>query len=198
MNNILLNSTLRSKTGSGASNRLRNSGYVPGVIYGRYITNQPIQLDSKELSNVIREHGESAVLKVIVMGITYTVMIKEVQRDLETREIIHVDLQQIQESQKIHTSVPILLSGKEKVRNNGILQHQLKKIEIECFPTSVPKFVSIDVSKLASAGALRVSDVEFGEDITVLNDADEIIASLTSANTAVDIDTEAHEVEEIE
>jgi len=195
VNNVLINSTIRSKTGSNASNRLRNTGYIPAVLYGRFLTNQPIQLESKELNNVIKEHGENAVLKVIVEDATYTVMIKEIQRDITTSQIIHVDLQQINESEKIHASVPILLAGKEKIKNSGILQHQLKKLEIECYPTNVPKYVSVDISKLATEGALRISDVEFGEDFTVLNSAEEIIAALTTENTVVDVDEEEQEDE---
>ena len=192
----LLNSIIRNGVGSNACNRLRNTGYVPAVMYGRFFTNQPIQLYIKELNNIIKSHGESAVVQVVVDGITYPAMIKEVQRDAVTGRILHVDLQQVYATEKIHTAIPVLLAGKEKVSRDGVLQQQLKKVEIECYPTNVPKFVSVDVSDLGIGGTLRVSDVEFGEDFTVLNDAEEVIVSLSTANN-LDIDEEEEEASDV-
>lgn len=188
----LLNSNIRNDVGSNACNRLRNTGCIPGVMYGRFFTNHSIQLDSKELNNIIKNHGESAVVQIVVDGITYPAMIKEVQRDVMTGKILHVDLQQVYATEKIHTAIPVLLAGKEKVNRDGVLQQQLKKVEIECYPANVPKFVSIDVSDLGIGGTLRVSDVEFGEDFTVLNDAEEVIVSLSTVNN-VDVDEEEEE-----
>ncbi len=192
MKGSLLNCNIRNNVGTNACNRIRNTGQIPAVIYGRFFANHSIQLDSKEINNVIKNHGESAVIQVVVDGITYPAMIKEIQRDVMTGQILHIDLQQVYATEKIHTAVPVILAGKGKVSRDGILQQQLKKVDIECFPTNVPKFVSVDVSNLGIGGTLKISDVEFGEDFSVLNDAEEVIVSLAVVKN-VDIDGETEE-----
>jgi len=83
-------------------------------------------------------------------------------------------------SEKIHTQVPITVSGKKLIKDNGILQQQLEKINIECYPKDVPKSISVDVSNLTLGDSLRISDVEFGEEISILSDTEEIIATLST------------------
>lgn len=171
---------IRNEIGSRGCNRVRRRGYVPGIIYGSNSSNLTVELDKIEINRIVKSFGENSLVNVIIDGNNYPSMIKEIQRDPITKDIIHIDLQQIDSKEKIRTSIPIMLSGKQVVNRDGILQHQLKKIEVECYPKNIPKFVSVDVSNLELGSALKVSDVEFGEDFTILNDEDEIIVSLTS------------------
>lgn len=180
MSNTFLNCSLRTEVGSNASHRVRANGYIPGIIYGHNMSNYPLEFDKKEVNGIIRNLGENAIINVTVNGSSYTAMIKEVQRDNITGDIIHLDFQQINASEKIHTSVPIVLKGREKIDRDGILQKQLEKIEVECYPDSVPRFVSVDVSELTFGHALKISDVEFGEEISVLNDTEEVIVTLST------------------
>ncbi|MBS4535903.1 50S ribosomal protein L25 [Clostridium sp. D2Q-14] len=175
MENILLNSAMRDEVGTNASHRSRGRGNVPGIIYGHGLVNYPLEFDYNALKKIIRDNGENAVVNVLIDNTTYTAMIKEVQKDMITGEIIHIDLQQIDTSEKIHTSIPVLLSGKDRI-SEGVLQQQLMKIDVECYPTDVPKDISVDISQLSLGDTCRVADVEMSEDITILNDMEEIIA----------------------
>ncbi|MTI48800.1 50S ribosomal protein L25 [Sporosalibacterium faouarense] len=179
MPDTFLDCSLRNDVGSNASHRVRANGHVPGVIYGHHISSYPLEFDRKEINRIIKDHGENALVNVMVNGSSYPAMIKEIQRDSLTGGIIHLDLQQINISEKIHTAIPIVLNGKEKVDTTGILQKQLEKIEVECYPDKVPRFVSIDISDLVLGNSLRVSDVEFSEDFSILNDGEEVIVSLS-------------------
>lgn len=176
---------LRNEFGSNACNRIRNTGHVPGVIYGHNFENYSIEFDNSELMKIIREHGESAIVNVNIDSMNYPAMIKEVQRDPLTGNIMHVDLQQLILTEKIHAAIPILITGKRNLDNDAILQQQLQKVEIECLPNNVPKNITVDVSDLSIGDIVRVSDVEFGEDFSVINDTSEIIASLTYAKQVV-------------
>lgn len=181
---------IRNEIGSSGCNRVRTRGHVPGIIYGRNSTNLAVELDRIELNRVVRNHGENALVNVIVDNNNYSSMIKEIQRDPVTKEIIHIDLQQVDAEEKIRTAIPILLSGRQGVDRDGILQHQLKKVEVECYPQNIPKFVSVDVSNLGIGNALKISDVEFSEDMTILNDGDEIIVSLTAPKAEEEVEEE--------
>lgn len=180
MSNTMLSCDLRDGVGSNTCHKIRNKGHVPGVIYGHNISSYPLEFDSRDVNKIIREYGENAIVNVSVNGNSYPAMIKEIQRNIVTNEIIHVDLQQVNATEKIHTAIPILINGKDKVDNRGILQKQIEKIEVECYPNNMPRFVSIDVSDLEIGDLLRVSDVEFGDELSVLNDPEEIIVSLST------------------
>ncbi|WP_427337681.1 50S ribosomal protein L25 [Caloranaerobacter sp. DY30410] len=190
MNDIHINCNIRNETGKNACHRIRNNGQIPGIIYGRNFSNYSVQFDANELNKIIKEYGENALINVEVEGNTFPAMIKEIQRDPIKGDIIHIDLQKVYETERIHATVPIVLKGKEYVKNIGVIQQQLKNIEIECLPTQVPKNITIDISNLLTGHSLRVSDVEFGEEISVLNDKNEIIVSLASMKNEDDEEVE--------
>lgn len=181
MRNVSLSCSIRDEVGTSASHRVRRSGNVPGIIYGHNFANYPLVFESGTLNKIIRENGENAIVSVMINNMPHTAMIKDVQRDIISGEITHIDLQQVNTSEKIHTSIPILLSGKDKIID-GVLQQQVMKLDVECYPTDVPKNVSVDISKLALGDTFRVSDVEMGEEITVLNDLQEIIALVSGSD----------------
>ena len=180
MADTFLNCNLREETGSNASHKVRAEGHVPGVVYGHHFPNYHLELDRKEISRIIKNYGENAIINISINDNSYPVMIKDIQRDVVTGEIIHLDFQHINASDKINTFIPIVINGRNSIDNNAILQKQLEKLEVECLPQNVPKYISIDVSKLALGSSIKISDVEFGEDISILNDLQQVIVSLSS------------------
>ncbi len=192
--NESLNCSIRKEVGTNACHRIRGSGHVPGVIYGHYFANYPLEFDSKEIWKIIRQHGENAVVNVMINGVNYQAMIKEVQRDPISNEIIHVDLQQINTEEKIHTQIPVLLTGRENIDNDSVLQKQLQKVEVECYAQNIPENIKIDISDLQVGKSVRIADVEFGEEISVLNDDTEIIASLSFVEEEIIEDEEDEDI----
>ncbi|WP_066503936.1 50S ribosomal protein L25 [Abyssisolibacter fermentans] len=189
MQNINIKSVIRNEIGSNACNRIRNTGFVPSVIYGHNFTNHTLKFNIKEVKSIIKKYGENAIVEVAIENTSFPAIIKEIQRDPITHGIIHLDLQQIDGKQKITTSIPILIAGRKSLDNEHILQQQLQKIDVECYPDQVPKNVLIDISKLAMNNSFKVGDVELAEDITILTNSEEIIASITTAqNNENDID----------
>lgn len=198
MVDTFLNSSLRDETGSNASHRVRFEGHIPSVLYGQHFSNYHLELDSREINRVIRENGENAMINISISGNTYPAMIKDIQRDVITGEVIHLDLQHINTSEKIHTFIPVVLNGRESIDNDGILQKQLEKLEVECLPQNVPKYFSIDVSGLALGNSLKVSDVEFSEDLSILNDSNQVIVSLSLVkNEEIDDDDDDDETNDL-
>ena len=180
MADTFLNCNLREETGSNASHKLRAKGHVPGVVYGHHFPNYHLELDRKEINIIIRNYGENAIVNISINDNSYPAMIKDIQRDVVTGEIIHLDFQHVNAYDKINTFIPIVINGRNSIDNNAILQKQLEKLEVECLPQNVPKYISIDVSKLALGSSIKISDVEFGEDISILNDLQQVIVSLSS------------------
>jgi large subunit ribosomal protein L25 len=194
-----LNGQFRSQTGKGPANRLRNGGRIPGIIYGNGSLNTPVEVDVKELNRLLRYYGESSLVGIDLGQGVKTVLIKEVQRDPVTRNVLHVDFQETRSDQKVKTVVPVVILGRESIERDGlILQQQLRELEVECFPHNIPKSVTVDATGMDAGYAMTVGDVELGEEISILNDAGEVIASLTQARTSMEGEDMAVVNEDIE
>ncbi|WP_168198373.1 50S ribosomal protein L25 [Crassaminicella thermophila] len=187
MRKSVINADMRNEIGSNACHKIRNAGHVPGVVYGHNVRTRAIELDTKEIDNIIRSYGTNVLLNLHVGTDHSTVMIKEVQRDPVTNALKHVDFQEVSQNERIHTTVPIKLIGKEKVESSiGVVQQQLREVHVECLPNRIPESIQIDVSLLAPGNPLKIGDVEFGEEISVLNEPHEIVAALTKAERRIE------------
>ncbi|GAB6086024.1 50S ribosomal protein L25 [Alkaliphilus crotonatoxidans] len=177
----LINSGVRSSVGKNNSHRIRHDGYIPAVIYAKDMNTLPVKINKKEAESFIRTYGETGMLQVNIGDQTYSVVIKEIQRDPVTREIIHLDLQRINQNDKIHVKVPIVLTGRNYVEKSGvILQQQLNEVEVECYAGSIPQKLVFDISNFRTGDALRIADMEVGEEFHIIQDPQSIIASVTT------------------
>ncbi|MCT4606153.1 MAG: 50S ribosomal protein L25 [Marinisporobacter sp.] len=183
----VIHGDLRNQTGSNGCHRIRNIGHVPAVVYGNNTNTRAIELDKREIDLIIRSYGTNVLFNLEV-GTNYeAVMIKEVQRNPLTNEVIHIDFQQIAGNKPIHTTVPIRLKGKEKVESSiGVVQQQLREVNIECLPDHIPESLEVDISSLAPGNPLKIGDVEFAEEISILNEPYEVVAALTKAEKAIE------------
>jgi len=82
--------------------KLRRQGYIPGVLYGNNHISIPVIFDKKNVENFIKHRGEDVVFEVSLNAETQPVRIKEIQRDPVSQDIIHMDLQKVQDG-KIST-----------------------------------------------------------------------------------------------
>lgn len=180
--NHTLSSEIRSKVGTNVNNRIRERGYIPGIIYGSNMNSLPLEINSNELENFVRNNSNNGLVGLGVGGVNYTVFIKEIQKDPLTNKIIHVDFQQVSQNQKINVSVPIVLKGKALVEKGGlIVQQQLRDVEIECLAQSIPQNLEFDISNFKPGDSIRIGDMEFGQEISITQDPESIIASVAFA-----------------
>ena len=99
-----------------------------------------------------------------------------------------MDLQIIDHSKIIKTKVPVVLRGEGYFKNSGaILQQQVNQVEVECTPDRLPRNIYVDVSHLDNKHRITVGDLEVGEEISILNNPQSTVVSLTySKNTATE------------
>lgn len=182
-----VNVDIRNDIGSNASNRIRNSGHIPGVLYGYNTEPRNIELDRKEFNSILRSYGTSVLLDLEINGQVMTSMIKEIQRDPVKNDILHVDFQTVSYNKPIHVTVPVKLIDKEFAQDSqATIQHQLRELNIECLPQNIPQNIEISVKNLVFGQPITIGDIEFAEEISVLHDPDEVIASLTHGEKVVD------------
>ena len=128
----------RTELGSRANKRLRDAGFVPGVIYGHKEAVIPVTLPKKELTGHL---GQGAHLFDLALddGKSQKVLVKEVQFDHLGMEVIHVDFARVSLDEKVTLTVPLELKGTPKgEEDGGVLQQVVMELEIECLVTDIP------------------------------------------------------------
>jgi large subunit ribosomal protein L25 len=168
---------------------LRGEGYVPGVVYGHGESAVPIALEKKNLSQILEKaHGDNIVFNVRIDGQGEAkAILKEVQRDPVTREITHVDFQHIHAGEALTVQVPVLLTGSSPgVKQGGILEHTLRKVQARCLPSQIPDHFIVDISNLSLGDSLHVKDIDAGP-VKILEDMDAAIVSVVVPRAKVEV-----------
>jgi large subunit ribosomal protein L25 len=204
MAELVLNAKPRSVIGK-AVKALRRQGWIPAVLYGRHISPLPIQVEGRELQRVLSQaRGGARLITLQVDGETHLALIREVQREPIRREILHVDFQAIEMTEKIRVEVPVIFKGASPAveRGEGVLVHGLTHVEIECLPKDLIEAITVDLSVLDRVdAAIYVRDLQAPPGVTIVSDPDELIALVTApAAEAIEeapLPAEAPEVEVI-
>lgn len=173
----------RTESGKGAARKLRATGRVPAVIYGHAREPQSLSVDARELGRLL-DHV-SAASTVVELGLgagTTRTLIREIQRHPVSRALVHVDFQELVAGERITVRVPLVFVGTpEGVRSEGgLLEEQLRDLEISADPASIPDHIDVDVSALAMGHPLHVRDLTIPAGVTVLTDEGDTVAMVTA------------------
>ena len=190
----------REHSGSRMSRRLRKEGVIPGVLYGRGHKPHPIAVSERELRRVLTgSAGLHAILDVVMEGqtTTHSSILKDYQVDPIRGRIDHFDLQEVRLDQTIQTAVVVELVGESVgAKAGGVLSQVAREIRVEALPLEVPERIELDVSPLEIGESLRLSDLRVPEGVTLLDDPETVLATVT-VPTKVE-EPEVEEGEELE
>lgn len=177
----LVLSKRQNKTSNSAKKK-RRMGLVPGVLYGKTLGNYMFEVGELELKREINGVGEHGIIDLDVEGSKVKALIKEVQRDAVNHEIIHVDLQEVKKNSIVQSDVPIVFHNEKLVfKNGGILQKEKNSIKVQCNAEELPKSIHIDLKGLKVGNVVRMGDVEMAKEISIIEDPDTVILSVTYA-----------------
>ena len=171
--------TLRKGLGA-----LRGSGYLPGIVYGDATDPIPVQLNEHRASQILNRLQGTALIELDIEGKVYQTVVREIQRDVLSGKILHVDLMAVAMDQVISMTVPIQLIGDSPAAATGELAvvTSLTEVEVECLPEHIVGSVEASVESLSELGdVLTVSDLVVPDEITVLRDQEEVIARVAYA-----------------
>ncbi|MGE5591756.1 MAG: 50S ribosomal protein L25 [Bacillota bacterium] len=177
------------EAGKGAAHRARHEGSVPAVLYGHGVKGgTPIAVPGKELLRLVQTGGSRHLVELTVGSKKHRVMIKEIQHDAVTGQPIHVDFYAVSLKEKIHATVPVVVSGAEAVsKAGGIIEHQLHEVEVECLPADLPDALQVDIAKLGPGAHVSVGDITPPKGVKILNDADEVVLSIDRPRTEEEV-----------
>ena len=169
----------REERGSRPSRRLRRQGLVPAVLYGRDKPNVLLKLREEDLFELLTAH--TSVVELQWDSSTQPAQVKELQVDRLEDRVLHADFVRISLSEKIEVSVPLEVVGEAPgVEEGGVLEMQMREVEVECLPQAIPESIEVDVSELEMGDSILIRDIEFPEGITPVNDPTRVAIGVVS------------------
>ncbi|MCM8764753.1 MAG: 50S ribosomal protein L25 [Candidatus Omnitrophica bacterium] len=179
----------RDSAGKSISRTLRRADLIPGVLYGAGEETRLIAIDRRSAEKnlrhiaahnimadlVIEESGSQSNLKTIV---------KEIQTDPITGEILHMDFYHIGKNQPVKLNIPVKLTGESTgVKEGGILEQVLREVEVEGLPDAIPEDIEVDTTSLKINESIYIKDIKFPEGIRPLVDSEHVVVTILTPKT---------------
>ena len=163
----------RSKQGTGASRRLRNTGMTPGIVYGGSSEPKLIELDHNALWHALKKEAfHASILEMELAGQTSKVLLRDYQMHPFKQLVLHIDFQRVEANTVLHMKVPFHFSGEENspaVKNDKcLINHVVNEIEVACLPADLPEFIAVDLSNLESGKSLHLDDITLPKGVKAL------------------------------
>lgn len=175
---IELNAQKRTAIGGGLG-VLRNSGYIPAVLYGKNQENISLQVPAKDFHKTFVLAGESTLVYLNVDGQTYPTIIHDVTTDPIKDNVLHADFYKVRLDEKIKTMVPVVFEGESPAIKDlgGIFVRNINELEVEALPQNLPHEISIDISGLNNFGdQILVKDIKLPDNVELTANTDDIVA----------------------
>jgi len=162
--------------------RLRHAGIIPATVYGHQVQPQSIQINARELRDVIRQAGTTQLIDLLVDNqAARPVLIRQTAVDAKRNSIIYVEFFQANLREKLMTHVPVHFVGESPAaKEGGIELHLLDHLDIESLPQDVPAGgIEVDMSQITEInGAIHARDLQLPANITLLTSPDEVVAKV--------------------
>jgi len=179
----------RDSNGSAASRRYRRNGKLPAVVY--YRTNPSLGglLDQHQFIRLAKKARSSQVftLKSECADLNgLAVIVKEIQKDYVKGTVLHIDFQSLRENEAIVVSIPLVLDGDApgvKIQG-GVLSQMLHECRVRCFPSLIPKSITVDVSTLEIGQSIHKGSVTFPEGVVLADEPGETIVTVVGTRAS--------------
>lgn len=176
MKAVALSAFPRALARRAGAKRLRAQGRVPAVIYGRQAKPQNLEVNRKELEDLIHHSITENLLVDLVVEKDprpkRLALVQEVQHHALSGEVLHVDLHEVLENEKVTVMVPVESVGEATgVKNSGgVLEHVLFKVKVRALPKDLPEVIRVDVSNLEIGQSIHIGDIKTDAGVEVLGD----------------------------
>jgi large subunit ribosomal protein L25 len=195
MSEIILEAMPRENLKKEASKRYRREGFIPSVIYGQG-KNTNILVKRNAFDKLHSKLTRSTIISLKLENKEYDVLIKDYDKNYVRDEFIHLDFYQLDSKKSVHVSIPLEFIGTPAgVRDGGLLEKHLVKIEIACLPKDILPSIQINVENLKINDSLHVKDIPLDKKYKVISHLDEVVIRISSSEKeeAVEVKAEATE-----
>jgi large subunit ribosomal protein L25 len=208
MKTVPLTAHPRALARRGGAKKLRTQGRVPAVIYGKQTEPKNLEIDRIELKELIhRSVSENLLLDLSVPEDARPkrlVLVQEIQHHPLSGELLHVDLHEVSETEKVTVMVPVETIGEAAgvKTEGGVLEHVLFKIKVRALPKDLPEVIEVDVSHLQIGQSIHLGDIKTAPGVEVLGEKGisviSVAAPITEAQEAAAAEAAAAAVGDVE
>ena len=162
---------------------LRRQGITPVHLFGYDTEPMALQCETLQLKQVLKTAGKTKLvgLRVDKHRKPRNVVVREVQKNALSGELVHVDFFQVSMEEKIKVEVPVVLVGEAlalKSKTN-MMVHELAAVEIECLPDRIPESIQVDISGLVEDDqSIQVKDLVLGEGVVALSNPEQVVVRI--------------------
>jgi large subunit ribosomal protein L25 len=178
---------------------LRREGLLPAVIYGSDIEPMPLTLNTNEVRQILSVTGANTLITMKIGKEEHLALVRDTQREVITRNLLHIDFQAVSMEETISTTVPVLVVGESPAIKelNALLVTSMDSLQIEAKAKDLPDTITVDISELDQIGDnIRVKDLIISGDVTILEDP-ELTVIVVAAPTLMEIEPEVEEGAEL-
>ncbi len=202
MKSLELNASKREITGKRVR-FLRREGKTPANLYGHGLDSTALEVDTRHLQQTVARAGKTDLVSLKIDGAKTPrkVLIREIQKDPITEELLHVDLFQVKLTEKLKADIPLAFIGEAPVlkKKNISLLYLIDSLHIEALPDALPHSFEIDLSNLEETDqAIYIKDIPIGEELTLLSDPEQMVVKVTETRREAEVTEEEEAVEEEE
>ena len=158
--------------------RLRREGIIPANIYG-HGASRAIQAPARAVDRLLTAGGRTSVITIAFDGRSETALLKALQRDPRSGQIIHVDFQAVSMDQEVSSVVPIRFIGESEAvtKLDGVMTHPRMELHVNARAADLPDVVEVDLSAITELhGAIHVSDLPVSSTYQVTDPGEEVLA----------------------
>ncbi len=170
----------RDKSGRGPSRRLRSSGQIPAVIYGKSGVRH-LTVKEPEFRLLMRAvAGTTALVEISDQtGAATLSLLHDIQRDARTDHFVHIDLREVSANEPMRVGVPVRVTG-ESVGvklESGVIEISRHELFVKCLPKDLPDIIMVDVTELHAGHSIHVSDLKPISGVTYADHAEEVVVA---------------------
>jgi large subunit ribosomal protein L25 len=190
----LLKAEIREHTGTNAVQKIRKEGRIPAIVYGHKQTPVAISLDAHNFVEVLH-HGHR-LLDVQINKKKEKTIVKDLQYDYLSKNIIHADLMRVDITEAIKVNVPIELKNTSQAKGThegGIIEEHADQLEIECKATDIPDVIVVSVKDIGVGDSLHAGDIPLPEGVTLISPPETLLVTchlVAAAKTTEQVEEE--------
>jgi large subunit ribosomal protein L25 len=176
MKSVSLNAFPRQQVRRSGVKKLRHSRRIPAVIYGRQQAPQNLEVDAKDMEDLVHHSVSENVLVDLAVKDDKRpkrlALVQDVQHHALSGAMLHVDFHEVAENEKVKIMVPVETTGEATgVKNGGgVLEHVLFKIQVRALPKDLPEVITLDVTHLEIGQAIHIGDIKPPEGVEILGE----------------------------
>jgi large subunit ribosomal protein L25 len=180
MREVILDVQTRQLGTKSKLSALRKEGKIPAVFYGKNIEPESITVDAKKFMSIIAENGANVIIDLNFKNGKKPAIVKSLQRDILTQNLIHIDFQSISLEDKVEVLVPIHIDGvADGVKNfGGVMEFIVREVRVKALPKSIPQIISVDVSLLGLGQGITIADLPKLENVDYVQDPSTLIVNV--------------------